>query len=332
MRRRISNVTNRDAGLICIVLTLLLCPLRAQHIVASEKRESSDVFHTMVIAEGTPVSLRFAQPVKGRIRCVGQTPCASTQTPEAKAGDGVRLVAASDVRIDSFITIAKGALAQATVTRVWRPFMAVTGLALQLDWVEDVTGKRIPLKIEKTGRPGAFTVQVWSTPGGMQARPEKLRGDLLGKDALDPRLLFRKRNWIPAGTRITGFVAEATTRPFAEIKDAQALLPNSPDVATLTVLLQKKGEPGDRVEVDCDGANAVKIGGRQYAILELAPGNRVCRAEEHRSLELTAQAGEDYFADLQRGGFKGTWQLKLMDAGAAEDILANLELVGQNYR
>lgn len=59
------------------------------------------------------------------------------------------------------------------------------------------------------------------------ARLETLHGDLAGSDAVDASLVWRRKNWIPSGTRIQGFVHGAATRDFAEVQDAQALLPFS---------------------------------------------------------------------------------------------------------
>jgi hypothetical protein len=80
--------------------------------------------------------MRFAQAVKGKMLDpvdVGM---------EVKAGDTVRLVAAADIRVGKKVVIAEGAIAQATVVQVKRPMstLVATGLGLQLDWIEDVTG------------------------------------------------------------------------------------------------------------------------------------------------------------------------------------------------
>jgi hypothetical protein len=178
----------------------------------------------ITIPDGTALRLRFAQPVRGKVPCVWKRPpCASSVVPETKAEDAVRLVAAADVRADQFIVIAKGAVGEATVTKVWHPFMALTGLALRLDWIEDVTGKHVPLRIDKKGKQEPFTIQVLSTTGGMIARRETLRGDLAGADAVDASIIWRKKNWIPAGTRLLAFVHGSVTRDLVEVKDAQAL-------------------------------------------------------------------------------------------------------------
>lgn len=272
---------------------------------------------------------RFAQPVRGKVGCLWKTPpCASSVIPQAKTGDTVRMVAAADVRVDRLVVFAKGAPAQATVTKVWHPFMALTGLALRLDWVEDVTLKHVPLTIEKGGKPKPFTVQVLSTTGGMIALRETLHRDLAGRDAVDASLIWRKKTWIPTGTRILSFVYGSATRNLAQVKEAQALLPISSDVATLTIY-RTKGHDDSHPRVSCDGKEITQIGAQQFTIVELAPGKHGCQAEHQATLELTANAGEDYFVRLLSPAITGAWELKLMDAGEGEDTIATLELAGK---
>jgi hypothetical protein len=157
---------------------------RRQEKPAAGSTDTNQTGGTQItIPDGTPVRLRFAQPLRGKVPCLWKKPpCGSSIVPQAKPEDTVRMVSAADVRLDGYVVIAKGAVGEATVTKVWHPFMALTGLALRLDWVEDVTGKHVPLRIEKNGKQEPFTVQVESTTKGMIARKETLRGDLAGKD------------------------------------------------------------------------------------------------------------------------------------------------------
>jgi hypothetical protein len=237
------------------------------------------------------------------------------------------MVSAADVRLDGYVVIAKGAVGEATVTKVWHPFMALTGLALRLDWVEDVTGKHVPLRIEKNGKQEPFTVQVESTTKGMIARKETLRGDLAGKDAVDASLVWHKKNWIPAGTRLQAYVHGATARDLPEVKDAQALLPASIDIATLTVY-RMKSRDDSHPDVTCDGSEVGRVGTGEYAVADLTPGKHTCRTENHAPLEITAQTGEDYFVQL-RPSTLGGWELKLMDAGEGEDSVVDLAPVAK---
>jgi hypothetical protein len=308
------------------MVVLLASASEAQQTSQTSQAESnsSAASNSIEIPDGTPIRLRFAQPVRGKVRCLWKAPpCGSSVVPQAKANDTVRLVAAVDVRVNEFVVVAKGAMGQATVTKVWHPFMALTGLALRLDWIEDVTGKHVPLRIEKSGKAEPFTVQVLSTSGGMMARPETLHGDLMGSDAVDASLIWRKKNWIPAGTRIQGFVDGAANRDRVEVKDAQALLPFSNEVATLTIYRTKGDDSHPRVA--CDEKEIGQIGAQQFAVLELTPGKHACQAEHQPAKEISVLGGDEYFLLLRASGMSGGWELKTMDIGEGEDSVAGLE-------
>src|SRR5215470_4244189 len=135
----------------------------------------------VTIPDGTPVEMRFAQPVRGKVL----NPVDAGA--EAKPGDVVHLVSVADIRVGGLIVIAEGAIAQATVARVKKPLTTLvdTGLGLQLDWIEDVTGAHVALRISPQGESAPFMVQVLSTKSGIVARPETLQGDIIGRNALD---------------------------------------------------------------------------------------------------------------------------------------------------
>lgn len=313
---------------LCAITALLTQTGRAQQAESAPSNPGTSApAQSFVIPDGTPVPLRFAQPLRGRVPCLWKANCELLRLSPAKVGDTVRMVAASDVRVGPLVVIAKGARGQASVTKVFHPFMALTGLAIRFDWIEDVTGKHVPLRLEKTGKAEPFTIQILSTPGGMMGRKETLRGDLAGKDAVDVSLLWHKKNWIPAGTRIKSFTQGETARDLAEITDAQALLPVSTDVATLTVY-RTKGDHEVHLHVTCDGSDFGVVEAQQYLVTELAPGKHSCQAEHEASLEIAANAGEDYFVRLL-SSTPGLWELKLMDAGEGEDTIATLTPAGK---
>jgi hypothetical protein len=269
-----------------IASLLLVSAARAQQEPVAKPSDSEPTASNIItIPDGAPVQLRFARPVRGKV------PMATNAVPQAKPTDTVRMVVAADVRVDNLVVIAKGTIGQVTVVKVWHPFMALTGLSLRFDWIKDVTGRTVLLRAIQKGKPEPFTVQVLSTYGGMIARPETLRGDLMGSDSMDISLAWRRKTWIPAGTRIQGFVQGANARDRAEVIDAQALLPNSNEIATLTVY-RTKGQDESRPRLICDGKEIDKIGAHQYATLELTPGKHTCQAEHDPTLEIVAHAGE----------------------------------------
>jgi hypothetical protein len=321
---------------VLVLVCLIGAPLGATSLVQQSPgtgpvdEGSTNASQSVTIPDGTPVRLRFAQPLRGKVPCLWKRPpCGSSVVPQAEAEDTVRLVSASDVRVNHFVVIAKGAIGEATVTKVWHPLMALTGLAMRLDWIEDVTGKHVPLRIEKDGKQESFTVQVMSTPGGMLARRETLHGDLVGSDSVNASLIWRKKNWIPSGTRIMAFVHGSVVRDLGEVRDAQTLLSMSSDIATLTVY-RTKGREDSHPHVSCDDHEMAQVGSAQYTTYELTPGVHRCRADDQGQIEITAQAGEDYFAQLRTSSLTGVWELKLMDAGEAEDIISTLEVAGKH--
>ncbi len=167
----------------------------------------------IVIPDGAEVELRFAQEVAGKaIRANPLVPPANG-VPEAQAGDVVRLVATANVRIDGRVVIAKGAVGQATITDAVPVLYnkhpsEETGLFLQLDWIKGVDGAQIPLRAFKKGTPGRFHADVKSEHGGVVIHPQKILPIFaaISNNENDFPADEKKKNWIPLGSRITGFV------------------------------------------------------------------------------------------------------------------------------
>lgn len=67
------------------------------------------------IPNGTPIRMRLAQPVRGVTRNLVKIQVHSRE------GDTVRLVVADDVRVNGMIVIPKGAVGQATITKLELP-------------------------------------------------------------------------------------------------------------------------------------------------------------------------------------------------------------------
>src|SRR5262249_7657291 len=171
----------------------------------------------ITIPDGTAVEMRFAQSVRGKMLHPVEV------GSEAKQGDAVRLVSVADIRVDGLIVIAEGAVAQATVAKIKKPLTTLvdTGLGLQLDWIEDVTGTHLALRISPHGDSTPFMVQVVSTNSGVVARTETLHGDLIGRNAIDISQVWRDRDYIPAGTRIVAYVHGASALDQEKVEDAQ---------------------------------------------------------------------------------------------------------------
>ena len=323
----------KSMGLLCgraaASLLLLFCPfglisfglaLSAPQTEASHSENGSAEASGISIPDGTPVEMRFAQAVKGKMLDPVDVGV------EAKEGDTVRLVAAADIRVGKKIVISEGAIAQATVVQVKRPLstLVATGLGLQLDWIEDVTGSHIPLRILQKGKPEPFMVQVVSTPGGVVARPETLRGDILGKNAVDVSQIWRDRYYIPAGTRIVAYVHGSQTLDSAKVEEAQSRVTFSEFASTVDVVIYRtKGHSRERPRVRCDETLPRSIGEREFIHLDLEAGKHHCQIADQPLQEFSVEAGQEYFFHLQLSGSR--WEMKPVSVGEGEDSIENAD-------
>jgi hypothetical protein len=126
-----------------IILVLLLQasshfhPLLAQEV--SETQKSSERSTSLVIPDGTPVQLRFAQAVWG----LPISPfILDPPRPPFSKGDAVRIVAAADVEINGHIVIRRGSIGQATIMAtnlVINRKHPTTGIHLRVDWIKGIS-------------------------------------------------------------------------------------------------------------------------------------------------------------------------------------------------
>lgn len=283
------------------------------------------------IPDGTPVQMRFARPVRAPVLTAGG------EETLAHKGDRIRLVVAEDVRVQGVMVISKGAIGQASVHRVGVPgeikdrhgvrVGAVTGLSLRLDWIEDVASSRVALRASAKGKAKPFTIEVLSQKGGMIARTASLRRDLF--QSMTMTFLIsgpHELTWVPAGTRITGFVDGAVELDPAEIKAALTLLP-VPNVNALLTIFRTKGHSEDRPVVSCDEQTLVRIGPRQFTTVELTPGAHECRTESSKALEISLEAGEERFLEVRYKVLMGEWELQPVPISEGEDKTAGSEII-----
>jgi len=259
--------------------------------------------------------MRFAQPVRGKM--LNPVDVGS----EAQQGDVVHLVSVADIRVGGLIVIAEGAVAQATVTKIKKPMttLVATGLGLQLDWIEDVMGTHVSLRISPQGEPAPFMVQVVATKSGTVARPETLQGDIIGRNAVDVSQIWRNRNYIPAGTRIVTYVHGSPALDREQVEAAQDRVSFSHFETPADVTIYRtKGHGRDRPRVRCDGSGR-SIGEREYLHLNLPPGKHSCQVENQKPQELALERGQEYFFHLQRAG--SGWELKPVSIGEGEDSI-----------
>ena len=313
-------------------LTLILTLLAgAQQPETNADSPSTVAAQQFIIPDGTEVELRFAQEVAGKAVRANPLVPPPSGVPEAQAGDLVRLVATANVRIDGRVVIAKGAIGRATITNAVPVLYnkhpsEETGLFLQLDWIKGVDGAQIPLRAFKKGKPGRFYADVKSEHGGVVIHPQKTLPIFaaISNNENDFPADEKKKNWIPLGSRIAGFVQGAITLGRSEVEQAQAQLPISASTAVLTIY-RTKDDHHSQVLVSCDGKQVAQIGERQYAVVELAPGHHSCQIAAEKALIITAAVCEEYFIHLQPRMFGG-WELKLVSASEGEDGIAGAEM------
>jgi hypothetical protein len=309
---------------------------RTQQVPATQASDfgSPSPSSLITIPDGTAVEMRFAQPVRALMRT------ASGLEIVAHRGDKIRLVAAEDVRVNQTVVIAKGAIGQASVDRAWRPMKThdrygrdtsspQTGLSLRLDWIEDVTGEQIPLRASAEGKSKPFVVEVLTMKGGMVARPNSLRRDMFQAMTLTIlKTMAHELTWVPTGTRITGYAHGGAALDPAEVKQALSLLPIPNANAVLTVY-RTKGGGDDPKTVSCDEKDLAPIGPHQYTSVELTPAAHACRVPSGKPVEITAEAGEEYFLEVHYKKLTSEWELQSVPISEGEDKTAGAQPIAK---
>jgi hypothetical protein len=248
-----------------------------------------------------------------------------------KVGENVRLIVASDVVIDNRVLIAKGAAAQAHIHRAYivqkNPWSTTSsepfdpGFSLILDWAETVNGDRVPLRAEKKGKPHWFTVRIIGTRDGVEVIRNTGAHDLGWiYTGLFRRETYHAKTWIPAGSRITGYVHGSVGLVADEIDRAQESLPSRNPLALLTVY-RSKGAADQNVKVTCDSTVLGTLRQHEYLTAELGAGEHSCRAEDDAPIKIKTNAGDEIYLRLERQTI-GTWGLKLVPTVEGEDGIA----------
>lgn len=304
-----------------VLAGLLVGPVYAQS--PAEPGKPPEEPAKLTIPDGTPVQLRFSQAVWGM--AAGNRP----RSVHAHSGDVVRMVVAEDLVVGGKIVIQKGSAAQATVDSVWMPGMdrhgvrdICTCLSLELNWAKSLDDQNIALRSLPKGKPGSFTVQVHSTRTGAIAKPLSLKQAMIGAleqgFLLNIREMMHRRDWVPAGARITAFVQGDFPLNHAEIEEAQARLP-IPNEAGLVMIYRTKGQKDQHPRFFCDSKEIGQVSSRQYLLIQMDPGKHSCRAEQGNALEFDVASGEEYYLDAKFGSWAGNWKLSLVNKLEGED-------------
>lgn len=304
-----------------LIAGLLVSPVFAQTPAETEKAAQEPA--KLAIPDGTPVQLRFSQAIWGM--AAGNRP----RSVHAHPGDIVRMVVAEDLVVGGKVVIQKGSAAQATVDSVWMPSIdrhglrdMCTCLSLELNWAKSLDDQNIALRSLAKGKPGSFTVQAHSTRTGAIAKPLSFKQAMIGAleqgFLLNIREMMHRRDWVPAGTRITAYVQGNFPLNYAEIDEAQARLP-LPNEAGLVMIYRTKGQKDQHPRFYCDSKEIGQIGARQYLLIQMDPGKHSCRAEQGNALEFDVASGEEYYVDAKFGSWAGNWKLSLVNKLEGED-------------
>lgn len=278
----------------------------------------------LTVPNGTPVMLRFAEPVVG----MPQSLLMKT-VQHAKPGDRVRLVVATDVRVQNLIIVRKGSLAQATVIQASRPDKYdESGLQLRFDWMKSVNDQGIPIRQKRNGKnSNKFTAHLFIKPGGLY-----IGFGLATRSWSDAmhRMMMQQtgQQWtvIPVGTRIRAYVNGDVSLNSEEVTRALAALPTQNPMATVTIF-REKGPVNEQPHVVCDEKDLGTLSQWQYFLLEMEPGKHNCFSNYTEKFEFSVSAGDDFYAELHRTKMSGKWKLQGTDSATGEDAIASSLLV-----
>jgi len=316
---------------VLILLTVLLPPLSSFHPLAaqeaSESQKPSGPSSSVVIPDGTPVQLRFAQAIWG----FPISPfILDPPHPPFRKGDAVRIVAAADVEIDGHILIRRGSIGQATVMAtnlVVDRKHPTTGVDLRVDWIKSINEQMVPLRLHKKGKQSGIILDVYSNHGGFSVNQESLGRGLF--EAMTYQTLAKslhQKLWVPVGTRIVGFVHGSIPLDAARLGEAEARLP-LPNTTGLVTIYRLKGQKDQQLEVSCDGKVLAQLGPRQFFELELPPGDHIFSAAGNESFQLTVSQGKEYYLWLRWHAISGVWKIVSVITPEGEDGIADGEMV-----
>ena len=303
-------------------------PLRAQE--ASEIQKSSEPSTSLVIPDGTPVQLRFAQAVWG----LPISPFISDPPrPPFTKGDAVRIVAAADVEINGHILIRRGSIGQATVMAtnlVVNRKHPTTGIHLRVDWIKSISDQIVPLRPHRNGKQGSIILDVYSGHSGFSVDQESLaRGVLQAMTFQYMAKSLHQKRWVPVGTRMVGFVHGSIPLDAGRLAEAEARLP-LPNTSGLITIYRVKGQKDQKLDVYCDDRALAQLGSRQFFELELPPGDHTFSVNKGNSLRLTVSLGKEHYLWLRWHALTGTWKLDAVTTPEGEDGISDGEMVGSS--
>lgn len=319
----------RREALICLALILQafsFChSLGAQE--PSQNHLPGDSPTSVVIPDGTPVNIRFAQAIWG----FPISPFISDPPrPPFHKGDKVRIVAAVDVALDGRILIRRGSLGQATVTStnfIIDRKHPTTGIGLRVDWIKSISDQEVALRPGEKGKAHSILLQVLSDHGGFMVDQTSLARGLLGALTFQNMVKsIHQKLWVPVGTRMTAYVHGDIALDPSRLAEAQARLP-LPNTTGLITIYRTKGQKDQKADIHCDGKKLVQLGSRQFFQLEVTPGDHAFSVNQGDPIQLPVSAGREYYLYLRWHAVAGTWKLETVSTPEGEDGIADGEMV-----
>jgi hypothetical protein len=326
---------NRFAGLLLIAVLLsgnAAAQSQSPSPSQTEAAKTDSASKTISIPDGTPIPLRFAQAMWG----IFFSPFVSDPPrPPFRIGDTVRLVTAADVMIGGQLVIRRGSPAQATLVNLKIPDRKSpdTGLELRLDWVKTINNEQLFLRpYSKHKKWKTISLNVYSDHGGFLVDQTEisLAKGLFQAMTLQPMVTglknaLRQKLWVPAGTRITGFVQGNASLDASRLAEALARFPQ-PNSTGLLTIYRMKGQVDQKIKISCDENELGQLGARQYFVLELQPGKHFCNVDKNDPVEFNVSAGGELYFYLRSHALSGKWSLETVDSAVGEDGIAEGEL------
>jgi hypothetical protein len=315
--------------LMFVRIVLFCVPSMATAQSQLEATKSSTTPAPITVPNGTPIILRFAQPLVGVPQFNPSNPIA-----HANKGDLVSLVVATDIRVNGIVVVRKGGLAQATVMKANEPDWQYSdsGLELRFDWVKSINGQEIPLMHKQNGKKSTkFPVILFSTRTGNHLLTGFTWEHRSLADGLREAVKVKShQQWtvIPTGTRAKAYVHGDIPLDGAAVQSAAAELPAPNPTATVTIY-REKGPKDQLPHVVCDEKDFGPLADWQYFVVEWNPGKHTCAVANADFSDFTVSAGEEYYLQLHHSGMSGKWQITMADYAAGEDAITYSEPVGQ---
>ena len=270
----------------------------------------------LILADGAEVSLRLAELL---------------DSAQAKPGDALRLVAAADVRANGLIVVARGAPAEGRIVDI-RPARRLgrsAEMSIDFEWVESVTGAKIPLRtVHRAKGLSALAVheqrlEKLYQPASPDDKVEEAIRVIVVTAAMPFVIVFGKGKdlVLQPGTRVFAYVEGDVRLDAGMVQAAQLRFPRAGGDAQVTFVRPQDGQVA-RPWLYCQRLKMAHLGARRYLQLKLRPGKYSCYAYKSKPMEFDFEAGEQYFIRIRyRMSLSASrvWEMTLLDTAEGEE-------------